>query len=107
MISFFRWALSVIIMVSVILFTFANRDLVTITYSPIHDPIEVFSFVLALGALALGFVLGGLMVWLNSTKVRIERRQQKKEISRLEKEIEALQNTADEQNASPLIEHLK
>ena len=107
MISFFRWILSVIIMVSVILFTFANREIITVTFSPFHDSVEVFSFVLALGAFALGFTFGGIMVWLNSTKLRIERRKQKKEITRLENEIEDLQNKADSQSAAQLIEHLE
>lgn len=107
MISFLRWALSVIIMVSVILFTFANQDMVSVTYSPFHDPVQVFSFVVALGALALGFVLGGAMVWLNSAQIRRERRKQRKEISRLEKEIEALQNKSGAPSAAQLLEHLE
>ena len=107
MIAFFRWAMSVIIMVGVILFTFANRENVAIKFSPLHAPIETYSFALALGALSLGFVMGGVMVWLNSTKIRIERRKQRKEITRLEKEIEALQNITDAHDPAHLIEHLK
>jgi len=106
MIALLRWLLSVIIMVGVILFTFANRDKIPVQLHPFHDPYEIFAFALTLAALTLGFVLGGAMVWLNNADIRADRRRQKKRIKELEKELEKARAQERSVDTATLIESM-
>lgn len=106
MIALLRWCLSVVIMVGVILFTFANRERIPVQLHPFHEPYDVFSFVLALGALAIGFVFGGVMVWLNSAEIRADRRKQKKRIKELEKELGKAREKESAIDTATLIESM-
>ena len=55
--------------------TFANREAVMLTWSPLHEPSAVPVAVLVLGATIGGFIWGGLIVWLNSAPLRRDRRR--------------------------------
>ena len=67
-----------------------NTKSVEVLYSPIHDPMMVPLYIIALGGVAIGFVAGAFMVWLNSSTLRKDRRKKKKEIKHLEKEVTKL-----------------
>lgn len=69
--------------------TFANREAVTLTWSPLHEPSAVPVSVLVLGATIGGFIWGGLIVWLNSAPLRRDRRRKAKDLDRLERELKA------------------
>lgn len=85
---FLRSTLSILIAAATILFSLANRDTVSVTFSPVHGPIDTPVFLLGLGGLAIGFLIGGIMVWLNGSASRTERRKQRKAIKALEKKLE-------------------
>ena len=89
--AFFRTIFGFIIAVLLIGFAVSNRQATTLIYSPIHDPLEVPLYLIALIFLATGFILGGLIVWTNSAPTRKVKRQQRKTIKALEKELGTLQ----------------
>ena len=67
--------------------SFANRDSVDFTWSPLHEAVSIPVALLVLGAAIMGFIWGGLIVWLNESGTRRDRRLQRKDITRLEKEL--------------------
>ena len=64
-----------------------NRFSVDLVWSPVNDSISLPFYVVLLGALLVGFLFGGMLVWINGGSVRSEKRKQKREIKILEKEI--------------------
>lgn len=67
--------------------TFANRTEITLTWSPVHDPVTVDLAILLLGTVSLGFIWGALITWLNYASLRRVHRQNKKAVTRLENEL--------------------
>ncbi|MGH1374759.1 MAG: lipopolysaccharide assembly protein LapA domain-containing protein [Alphaproteobacteria bacterium] len=76
-----------------------NRGDVTFTWNPAGDIITLPLYGVTLCAMAVGFILGGVLVWLNMSKLRREKRRQAKEIKLLEREVKKLQN--DRFSATP------
>jgi len=89
MIALLRGILGVFITVCAILFAIANREAVPVVWSPAHDPVTLPACFLGLGGAAVGFLLGCGMVWLNNSATRRERRQQRKTIRSLERQLDA------------------
>jgi uncharacterized integral membrane protein len=71
-------------------FAVYNRTPVTLTYSPIHDPITLPLYLISLGLMAIGFILGGAFVWFTMGTLRKTKREQKKLIKSLEKDLKAV-----------------
>jgi len=88
MIYILRSVLSVIVAAAIILFALANRDLIDVIWSPVHDSVNIPVFLPVLLALMVGFVIGATLVWLNGSVVRQERRSQRKKIKNLEEELQ-------------------
>lgn len=91
--AFIRWIIGLVICTAITAFAVLNRSVVSVSYSPVTDPLMIPLYVIILGCLAVGFVLGGSVVWINESKIRKERRAQKKELKVLEKENNALKET--------------
>lgn len=89
--SFIRKVFGFVIVIVVAVFAVMNRHSVSFVWSPVHASLELPLYVIALGALVLGFVLGGMVVWFNGGKVRREKHRQKRQIQALEKELEDVQ----------------
>ena len=98
MTAFLRSAFSILLAAAVIAFALANREPVFVILSPVHSPVEIPLFLLALSGAVIGFVAGGLMIWLNGSTIRQERRAQKKVLKTLEKK---LADTEENHRASP------
>lgn len=90
--AFFRWIAGFVMAVLVSAFAVMNREDVSFVWSPVHDPVQVPMYLVVLGALVAGFLFGGFVVWVSGSKVRREKRLQKKEIKNLEKHIVKLEN---------------
>lgn len=71
-------------------FAVLNIEPVLVNISPVHDPVALPLYSIALASLMFGFIAGGAMVWMNMNHVRRDRRQQKKHIKTLEKEVNEL-----------------
>lgn len=90
-----RWIVGVLITVIVAVFAVLNRSVFDVYWSPFpaDAPVSLPVYIVVLGALAAGFILGALMVWLNASSVRSEKRRQKKEIKILQQQVGALKET--------------
>lgn len=90
-----RWFFGFCITVAVAAVAVMNVETAPFTYSPIHDTITLPLYVIALVPMALGFIFGGVVVWLNMGELRRDRRKQKREIKILEKEVDRLKKERD------------
>lgn len=86
--AFFRWIVTAIIALLVLGFTLSNLEKVDVHLTPFHDPYILPLYFVILGSLAVGFIWGGLLVWLNASPARRDARQARKKLDRLEKEVE-------------------
>lgn len=100
--NFIRTVLGFIIAIAAVVFAVMNRQSAEIIWSPIHSSIHVPVYLIALAAMACGFVLGGVVVWFNGGKVRSQKRKQKRQIKKLETELEQVQGQNDNDPAAEL-----
>lgn len=100
MTTLLKWLLTFPIAILVVFLSVMNMTAVPLSWSPFHADIELPAFAVILGALGAGFLWGGFIVWLNAGPLRKTVRAQKKQIKKLEKEIEL---AATEPNATNLI----
>jgi uncharacterized integral membrane protein len=85
--AFIRWIIALPIIVGAVLFALAHPDPVMITWNPFQEPVELPLYFVVFAFLGIGFLLGAFMAWMGMSRVRSERRQQKKTIRQLEKDI--------------------
>ena len=97
MLALLRWIIGFIFTVIFVFFAAFNRHNIEIYFSPIHDPIEMPLFAVVLGFAALSFLIGGATVWMNDGKIRRERRGLRKEVKKLEKELNSGENKSSKQ----------
>lgn len=88
-----RAILGMVFALALIALAVLNREPVALIWAPFFDPVTFPLYAVILSAVLFGFFWGGLAVFLSHTKIRSERRAQKKELRRLEKELQALQKT--------------
>ncbi len=88
MIAFIRWIFGVALAVLVTAFAVFNRQDVEVIWSPMHESEHLPLYAVGLGMMAVGFFIGGAMVWFNQGSLRSEKRKQKKQIKHLEQELE-------------------
>lgn len=100
MINIIRGLVGFIISIILTAFALFNRQTVEVFYSPVHDPLSLPLYLIVLGFLALGFVIGGFVVWINAGHTRKLTRQQRRQITALGKELEGMKNDASS-NAKP------
>lgn len=77
-------------------FALAHTQGVQLFFSPLHDPLTLPMAAVALGFFAFGFLVGGVMVWLNGHEKRRELRALKKQAKVQEKEIDRWRNMSSE-----------
>lgn len=95
-----RFLFGIVITVCIAVFAVLNRDAISVTWNPFFDDSAVMLpiYVLVLASMAFGFILGGLLVWINASNLRKEKRRQKRDIKLLETEVGRLKEdklTAD------------
>ena len=84
-----RWIVALPLIVGAVLFALAHPDPVSVTWNPFEEAVQLPLYFVALAFLGIGFLLGAFIAWLGMGKVRRERRQQRKTIKKLEKDINA------------------
>ena len=99
--SLVRTLFSFILAIALTAFAVSNRQSAPLIYSPIHEPLDVPLYLIALLFMAGGFVLGAVAAWMNGGKTRKIKRQQRKTIKALEKELGALSKDKDKADAPP------
>lgn len=80
-------------------FCILNAQSIEITWSPVHNDITLPLYAIILGCLITGFFIGMGTLWINSSTLRKTKRQQKKQIKTLEKEL--AKTTANTNNQKP------
>lgn len=89
-----RGLLALIITIVIAVVAVLNRDVVPVHLNPLDSELsyEFPLYILVLGAAVFGFIVGGLMVWINMSSLRRQKRQQKKDLKKLEKEVTKLKD---------------
>ena len=64
-----------------------NAQTISVMWSPVHDTIDLPLYAIIIGSLLLGFITGCIALWFNTGHLRKTKRQQKKQIKTLEKEL--------------------
>lgn len=90
MMGIVRLVLGLVFTAFVTAFAVMNRFEIDLVWSPVHDSVAFPFYAVFLVALLVGFLFGGVLVWINAGSVRKDRRLQRREIKLLEKEIEKL-----------------
>jgi len=83
------WLLTLPCIIVAVGFALYNPQTSPVTLNPFRPAIELPLYVPVLGAVALGFIFGAIMTWAAMGRLRRERREQKKKIKALEKQLEA------------------
>lgn len=93
-----RWIIAALVVLGVVLFALAHPEHVKITWNPFAEPVELPLYFVVIAFLGIGFFIGAFVAWVNFLPVMADRRAQRKNIQKLEKDL----NTANEK----LIEEL-
>lgn len=89
-----KWFFTLPLILLLLVFALSNKDAATVSFWPFSFSLSLpLSFLLAL-SLALGLLLGGLTVWLGDLKYRFEAQHLRHEVTKLTKQLVALQNAA-------------
>ena len=83
-----RWIIGFSLAALAVFFAVTNREIVSVYWSPLHAPLELPLYLIALGLMATGFIAGGFIVWVNTIPVRLSLRQHKKRLREVEKRME-------------------
>jgi uncharacterized integral membrane protein len=83
-----KWIFALPLIIGAIFFAVANPDIVTVNFAPFATALNTPLYLICFLFLTGGFLLGTLLTWASGSDVRKERRKQKKEIKKLQKEIE-------------------
>lgn len=86
--GFIKWILSTLVLAGLIAFTLLNRGDVTLAWFPMGVQMTLPLALLVLIVFAKGFMIGGLMVWLDGGPKRRELRQLRKYKKEQEKKVE-------------------
>ena len=85
--AFLRGLIALPLIVVVVLFAVTHTEKVPVSINPFESAVEYPLYVVALGFLAVGFLLGAMIAWISMSKLRRENRARGKKIKKLEKEL--------------------
>ncbi len=86
-----HWLVTVPVAVVAVAFAVENLDKVQVGLWPFSDVLVMPLYLVVLGALALGFIAGEFVAWLNGGRWRREARRRQRRIESLERELQATQ----------------
>lgn len=95
------WIISLPLMAVAVVFAIANRHIVTLDLWPLAFSIDLPLFILVLGCLFAGLLIGAIIMWFTSGKNRRRARKAESKAARLERELARLQHP-DRTMASPI-----
>lgn len=90
---FLRAFLGIAAALVLVSFAVLNREPIALIWAPLMPPLSIPLYAAILGSALFGFFWGALAVFLSHSRIRRERRVQKKEIRRLEKDVQELMKT--------------
>jgi len=90
--AFLRGLLALPLIIGTVAFAMTHTMKVPVVLNPFEPAIELPLYIVALGFLAVGALLGAIVAWIGMHKVRKAKRVQRKEIKNLEKTIGRLES---------------
>jgi uncharacterized integral membrane protein len=107
MLRFLKMLVAIPAALAIVLFAVANRQVIRVSFDPFSREapatfVDVPLFAVALAALALGIVLGGIAAWLAQGRHRKAERQLKREVTRLASETASLKAATPETSLASL-----
>lgn len=82
------WLLTLPFIIGAVAFALYNPQTSTFTLNPFREATELPVYVPVLGAIGIGFLFGAIMTWAATGRLRAERREQKKRIKALERQLD-------------------
>ena len=95
------WIITIPVTVIVVAFSLANRQMVTIDLWPFERTMDLPLFFVVLVALLVGFLIGGLIMWISDGKTRSRARAAFYQAQSLEREIAYLKRKQARASAPP------
>jgi len=86
-----HWVVTAPVTAVAIVFAVSNREGVHVTFWPFPIDIEAPLYLVVLGALAVGFLVGEFVAWVNGGRARRAARERARRIEALERELAAAQ----------------
>src|SRR5258707_13027231 len=93
------WVVLALAALVLILFAVSNRETVSVGLWPLPALVELPLYLVVLGTLVVGFVVGQLITWIAGWRWRREARRSRERIAMLERELAAERG----QRAGPLV----
>jgi uncharacterized integral membrane protein len=90
------WLIVAPLMVLAVLFAVSNRDSVDLALWPLPWVIEAPVYAIALGALALGVVVGAFVAWIGGGRARGRARSAERKFHEQQRDVEALEKRIEE-----------
>lgn len=103
MTALFKFLVTVPFVAALLWIVFANRDSISFTWNPLQETSQVPVAVIILVTAVAGFIWGALIVWLNGAPARRAYRHKKKEVTRLEKELNEVRISTPPSETVPLL----
>jgi uncharacterized integral membrane protein len=82
------WVIGLPLAILAAVFAVNNRGAVSVSLWPTPFSVDLPLYLLCLGALVLGLVVGGLFTWIGAAKVRVRLRDRDLEIRGLRRDLE-------------------
>ena len=99
-----KYLFLIVVAIGLVLVAMANRDMVTLELIPVelsqwvgvHYAIELPLFVVVLGGVVIGLLVGFVWEWLRESRHRSEAKTQRRQAQRLEREVQAMKGRENE-----------
>ena len=99
-----RWLITLPVVIVTVAFCVANPQNISVTWSPVHPVTDIPLYAIGLGAMALGFIWGLLLMALQAVQLRLQTRRQRKQIEKLESRLAEHKGTQADGNADAVRE---
>ncbi|MBH69146.1 MAG: hypothetical protein CMM58_12385 [Rhodospirillaceae bacterium] len=87
--------------VGAIIFAISNKHTVSLFFWPLSPSLEMPVYILSLGILIVGFILGNVFSWFDHSLNWMKRRKNEKKISELEQELSAIKQCISKNKKVP------
>lgn len=101
MLRILSWIVGIPVAAAIVAFAVANRGSVKLSLLPLPFEIELPLYLVVLGALAGGLILGGLIAWISAGRLRHRARQSAREAEAASREARALREKIERLEADP------
>ena len=89
--KYFSWIFTLPVTAIVVLFAITNRSLATLSFWPLPWEMNLPIYLIILGALFVGFMLGAVVAWLSGGRRRRQARQLAEQVRAQSRQIAELQ----------------